>query len=109
MIDEQAYELAKKTLSKGRFDATAYIVMDVAERRLKQADKVPESNIDESIDSFGAYFVEYAKLRGTDAGYLSLRKCLEVGIATFSELLASTYGDEKQAVRDACEKIGNLI
>lgn len=83
--------------------------MDVAERRLKQADKGPESTIDESMDSFGAHFIEYAKHRGTDSGYLALLKCLEVGIATFSELLASTYGDEKQAVRDACEKISKLI
>lgn len=110
-LDERALKAAMKSLSGGRFEWQAYLVMCAAEGRIgkvSEPEGVEGSQVDESIDSFGARFAEYARTRGTDAGYVNLERCVSVGVATFSELLAETSGEERECVRAACLRIGQL-
>lgn len=63
----------------------------------------------EEIDSFTKAFRDYVVAKGTPDSMKALEKCLSIGKATFSELLASTTGDEKELVKDYCYKIGAMI
>ena len=109
-LDERALQAAMKSLSGGRFEWQAYLVMCAAEGRIgtHETREAEGSGVDESIDSFGARFAEYARTRGTDSGFVNLERCVSVGVATFSELLAETSGEERECVRAACLRIGQL-
>lgn len=63
----------------------------------------------EEIDSFSKAFRDYVVAKGTPDAEKALRTCLSIGEATFSELLASTTGSEKQLVLDSCRKIAKLL
>lgn len=106
-IDRTAREEALKTLSNGKFSWQAYLVLAMAESRLD--DPVPDSTVDEKIDSFYSRYVEYARNKGTDRGFVALQQCLSVAVATFSELLATTTGDERAQVMDACRKVSDMV
>ena len=101
-----ARKTAESTLAKNPADWQAYLLLCAVEQREKRLDKVADSDVDDNIDSFGHRYCEYAEMRGTDGGYLALQACLNVGIATFSELLATTNGEERELVIYACKKIG---
>lgn len=104
-IDQQAYEIARKELANGKFSWQAYLVMATAESRL---DVVPESTVDESIDSFRVRFIEYANCKGTPEAKDALKRCLSVAVATMSELLVGCDGEEREEVVKACRKIGDM-
>lgn len=106
-LDKIAIKEAESALKKG-FSWQAYLVLCAAEERERRRDMVPGSEVDESIDSFGERYCEYSAVRGTDGGYLALKACLDVGVATFSELLATTSGEERECVKEACARIGNM-
>lgn len=63
----------------------------------------------EEIDSFSKAFRDYVVAKGTPDAEKALITCLSIGEATFSELLASTTGSEKQLVLDSCDRIGRLV
>lgn len=107
-IDSVAHEEALKALAGGKFSWHAYLVLAISEMRLKD-DPVPETTVDEKIDSFYSRYVEYARNKGTDQGFVALQQCLSVAVATFSELLATTSGDERSQVMDACRKVADMV
>lgn len=104
-IDQQAYDIAMKELANGKFSWQAYLVMATAESRL---DVVPDSTVDESIDSFRSRFIEYANSKGTPEAMDALKRCLSVAVATMSELLVGCDGSERDEVANACRKIGDM-
>ena len=117
-VDKQAYSIAVAELSK-KFSWQAYVLMASAEYRMSrtdgieaskapETDRVPDSKVDESIDSFAARFADYADARGKPEAMAKLEACLSVAVATMSELLSTTSGDERSAVAKACRSIGSL-
>lgn len=116
-IDKQAYSIAVAELSK-KFSWQAYVLMASAEYRMSrtedgarkdtEADMVPDSSVDENIDSFAARFVEYAEARGKPDAMEKLEACLSVAVATMSELLSYASGNEREAVKRSCAAIGRL-
>lgn len=102
-LDNDALKIANETLKEG-FSSQAYIVKCLAEERIREAKAKSDSS---DIDSFGERFAEYMAAKDSKKPE-ALANCVNVGIATFSELLAITSGEEHEIVADACLKIGNM-
>lgn len=107
-IDAQALERANKNLEEGFF-WQAYIVKCLAEDRLAKQERYYTSDDSGCIDSFGARYLDWQSVRGTPDSLDALIRCLNVGIATFSELLAITEGEEHETVARACAKVGSMV
>lgn len=101
-LDNDALKIANETLREG-FSAEAYIVKCLAEDRLQE-----RHYTEPDIDSFAARYSQWQAAK--DSKKLeALEKCLSIGMATFSELLAITSGAEHEAVMAACEKVGRMV
>ena len=102
-IHEQYHQLAENSLKKGRVDVEAYLVKVLSEMVMeKEADKVPESQIDEKIDTMQDMFVLYMQ----DKSFPRLLDFLKQS----KQILSEVYHDcETKEKRDACKKIFDEI
>lgn len=100
-LDEKAREAALKSLSNGRFDWQAYLVLSAADYRLGRRT--------EPVEPLGleSTYTEFAEATGEHRTVM-LQNLLDQEIGLFSELLAATEGEENEAVRLACRKIGQM-
>lgn len=94
-IHEQYHELAEQSLKKGRVDIEAYIVKVLSEMAMVTTnDRVPESPIDEEIDTMQDCFVIYMQDRSVE----SLKKFLIQSKKILSEVYHDCDCAEKQKV-----------
>lgn len=94
-IHEQYHELAEQSLKKGRVDAEAYLVKVISEMAMVTTnDRVPESLIDEEIETMQDCFVIYMQDRSVE----SLRKFLVQSKKILSEVYHDCDCVEKQNI-----------
>lgn len=85
-IHEQYHELAEQSLKKGRIDAEAYLVKVLSEMAMvTHNDLVPESQIDEEIETMQDRFIAYMKSKTKDN--------LESFLMQSRQILSEVYHD----------------
>ncbi len=95
-LDEQARELALNSLN-GKFDWQAYLVLVAAESRIgKPMPKSDDSRISQAMNL------------PKERRMIELQNYLDDTVATMSELLALTDGDENELIRQSCRRISEL-
>lgn len=102
-IHEQYHELAEQSLKRGRVDVEAYLVKVISEMAMmSNNDRVPESQIDEGIDSMQDMFVAYMQ----DKTLENLRSFL----AQSKQILSEVYHDcDTKEKRMICKNIFDEI
>lgn len=110
-IHEQYHELAEQALKRGRVDSDAYLVKVISEMVMSRTesvstnDRVPESQIDEQIDTMQDMFVVYMKNKTLDN--------LEEFLLHSKRILSEVYHDcdtleKRKMCRDIFEKISEI-
>lgn len=101
-IHEQYHELAEQSLKKGRVDAEAYLVKVISEMVMEKTDRVPESLIDERIDTMQDMFVAYMHDKTLDN--------LESFLRQSKRILSEVFHDcETQEKRKMCKSVFDEI
>lgn len=97
-IHEQYHALAEKSLKSGRIDAEAYLVKVLSEMAMvTNHDRVPESQIDEEIDTMQDMLVEYMHDKTIEN--------LSLFLVQSQKILSEVYHDcETPEKRNLCKK-----
>lgn len=112
-LHEQYHDLAEKSLQCGHIDAEAYLVKVISEMVMNKKeysetesvttnDRVPESRIDEQIDTMQDMFVVYMKDKSVD----NLKEFLTQSKRILSEVFHDCDTVEK---RNLCKEIFDQI
>lgn len=100
-LHEQYHALAEQSLKRGKVDAEAYLVKVISEMVMEK-DRVPESEIDENIDTMQDMFVNYMK----EKSLVNLESFLEQS----RKILSEVYHDcETLEKRNLCKKYFDRI
>lgn len=108
-LDEHMRELAKRSLSKSADDWRAYILLDVAERRLARGRELYGSDTAETrtdgVSDFALMARDYIATGDGDR----LRECIGTAQATISELHAASSGEQRRAIEDWARSISEVL
>ena len=96
---KQAREISLATLNDGKWHTDAFLCLCMAELL---GDKVPDSDIDEYIDTSKDYFIEYMACRNTSC----LDRYITQVCMIVSEVHHNCEAEEKQLIKN---KIENLL
>ena len=96
---KQAREISLATLNDGKWHTDAFLCLCMSEIL---GDKVPDSNVDEYIDTSKDYFVEYMQSRTIS----SLDRYITQVCMIVSEVHHNCEAEEKQLIKN---KIENLL
>lgn len=108
-LDEKMRELASKALAKNAGDWQAYLLLDVAERRIARSRELYGTDTAETstggVSDFALMASDYIATGDGDR----LRECIGTAQATISELHAASSGEQRRAIEDWARSLGEVL
>lgn len=108
-LDEHMRELAKRSLSKSADDWRAYMLLDVAERRLAHERELYGADATEprtdGVSDFAVMARDYIATGDGDR----LRECIGAAQATISELHAASSGECRKRIEDWARSLSSML
>lgn len=108
-LDEKMRELAAKALAKNAVDWQAYLLLDVAERRLARERELYGTESTETrtdgVSDFAVMARDYIATGDGDR----LRECIGTAQATISELHAASSGEQRKRIEEWARSLGDVL
>lgn len=108
-LDEKMRELATKALAKNAGDWQAYLLLDVAERRLARERELYGTEATETrtdgVSDFALMARDYIATGDGDR----LRECIGTAQATISELHAASSGEQRKRIEEWARSLGDVL